>query len=136
MYASHPGLRFRQADIREVNLATVAPLLRKHSFVVLHYVITADTVLLFAVKDQGTEQPHVSAYTLTITPQELARHVTGFQTAVVNRKANFDIWGRTIYDALIRPVQKEIEGQETICVIPDGVLWKLPLLLCKTRMNI
>jgi len=126
MYASHPGLRLRQGDMREVNLGTVAPLLRKHSFVVLHYVITADTVLLFVVKDQQTEQPHVSAYTLTITPQELSRQVIGFQTALVNRKANFDTWGRNLYDALIRPVQKEIEGHETICVIPDGVLWKLP----------
>lgn len=71
MYALHPGLSVRRGDVTQVNLGAATSLLRKHDFAALHYVITSDSVLVFVVKDQGTEQPGVSAFRLTITPQEL-----------------------------------------------------------------
>jgi len=33
---------------------------------------------------------------------------------------------RELYDLLVKPASAELRGKRTICIIPDGVLWRLP----------
>jgi hypothetical protein len=123
IYATHPGPRVLQGTIKEVHLTTVAPLLRKHSVPVLHYVVTRDSVLLFVVRDRGIRRTRSQSFTSKITSKELYRHAIGFQSALVNRKANFRYVASRSLRCSNQAGRKTNRGKS--CIIPDGLFCKL-----------
>jgi len=46
--------------------------------------------------------------------------------ALEERDAGYRERARTLYDLLLLPVEAHLQSRRKICIIPDGVLWRLP----------
>lgn len=126
-YAAHPELKRRDTAARTVTLAQTNELLKNQSAAALEYVWATDYVGLFVITaDDKSDHPVIKYFRLEISPEQLGKRIEDFVKAVTERRANFDVLGRSLYETLIPPAALETAGKNTLCLIPDGLIWKVP----------
>jgi CHAT domain-containing protein len=67
-----------------------------------------------------------SAWTIAVDVPTLRRLVGEFVTAVELRSSRYRPAARRLYDLLLRPAFGPQGPRVKLCIIPDGVLWKVP----------
>lgn len=127
LYVSHPELKTRYSDVETITPDSVNNLLRNQSIAVLEYVYAENFVGLFVITDDPkTTRSVIKYFPITTSPKELKKRIEDFVKAVTERRANFDVLGRSLYNTLIGPAEKEIKGKRSLCIVPDGAIWKVP----------
>ncbi len=125
-YASNQGLR-RDAETETITPSRTNELLKNQSIIVLEYVLADDYAGLFVISaSDKSSAPIVKYFQLEASPKEINEQIDQFVLAVTERRANFDVLGRQLYKTLLGAAAKEIEGAGTLCIIPDGAIWKVP----------
>ena len=129
LYAAHPELRVQRGEAKTVTLEETAELLPDAQSALLEYVVTDERTYLFVMsKGDGNKQGAVNlkAYTLPIKRKELADHVAAFRQQLAKRDLTFRPAASKLYDLLLKPAQAELQGKQTLVIVPDGALWELP----------
>jgi CHAT domain-containing protein len=105
----------------------VESLARDGNSAYLEYIVSKERVYLFVLTaNKSTNGPELKSYPLTVTPAELVRKVDRFHDQLANLNPDFSGNAHELYSLLVAPAAEQLKGVETLCIVPDGVLWNLP----------
>jgi len=122
VYAAHPELKALQGRVEPIGYTQLTNLARAARLVILDYVVTKDAAHVFVITPSG-----VKLHKLRLTQDELQRMMGELRekyTYPTRRPFPMIAW--RLYNRLVRPVESELAGAETVCIIPDGELAELP----------
>ncbi|HEV7240638.1 MAG TPA: CHAT domain-containing protein [Thermoanaerobaculia bacterium] len=96
------------------------------SLAVVEYVAGEKSTIAF-VMTLGTDGKRaVRAVRIAVTHEELTREANQLAELVAKRAYGYRASARRLYDLLLAPLEPSLAAYETICVIPDDVLWNVP----------
>lgn len=122
MRAAHPSLRRRRFDEA---LAETWPE-SWHSLAVVEYVAGETGITAFIVTRGDDGNRSVRAVRLPASRETLERDANRLATLVSKHSLAYRASARRVYDLALAPLEPFLAGSRTICVIPDGALWKVP----------
>jgi CHAT domain-containing protein len=131
LFAAHPELKVQRGQTQPFALNDAATLLHDGKTALLEFVVAENKTYLFvmtaATANKG-RAAHVSLsiYPLAIKSKELAEMAEGFRQRVAERDLTIKQPARQLYDLLIKPAEKQLQGIKKLCIVPDGPLWNLP----------
>ena len=129
LYGAHPELKVRRGEARTITLSEASALLPDAKSVLLEYMVTDEKTYLFVLArgEQATDQAiALKTYTLEIKGKELAQRVERFRQQLARRDLDFGESARSLYDLLLAPARRELQGKKTLIIVPDATLWELP----------
>lgn len=100
--------------------------------VVLEYVVLDRRTIVFAITRSG-RQTQVTSHVIPISQAQLTAKVEQLENATSSQDLEWPAAARSLYDALIAPVASSLQGRSLLCVVPDGVLWKVPFSVLGRR---
>lgn len=131
-FAAHPQLKVQRGEIEPLTIGEVGELIPDNVTALLEYVVTEEKTYLFVLtKGGGGGQGNpsgveVKVHQINTKAQALAHRVLEFRQRLAANSADFREPAQQLYDLLLRPAQKALEGKTTICIVPAGPLWELP----------
>jgi CHAT domain-containing protein len=76
---------------------------------------------------QSNGQPvTLKVYPLNIKAQELTKMSESFRQRVATRDLTVKTPARQLYDLLVKPAEKQLQGVSKLVIVPDGPLWDFP----------
>ena len=125
LYAAHPELKVQRGQSLVLTLAEAEKLLPNARSAILQYVVTESESYVFVIaRDAG--KLAVTVHKLGIRSDKLATETENFRQQVASRDMLFNTSARQLYDLLIKPAKKQLQGINTLIIVPDGSLWDLP----------
>jgi CHAT domain-containing protein/Tfp pilus assembly protein PilF len=138
LYGEHPELKIRRGESTPLNLNEAAQLFSADgNTALLEYSIADDKSFLFVLtkaaptSKQDTTSVVINVYPLDIKSKELSEMVETFQKRLGERNLAFSALAQRLYELLLKPAQGQLRGKDTLCIVPDGVLWQLPFQALK-----
>jgi CHAT domain-containing protein len=125
LYAAHPQLRAQRGQSPPLKLAELAALVPDAATAIIEYVVTDEQVYLFVVT-HGVAAPRLQVYTLNVRGTELAELAHTFRRRVAERDLAVKQPAARLYDLLVKPAERQLQGVRKLCIVPDGALWELP----------
>lgn len=131
-FAAHPELKVQRGEAEPLTINEVGELIPDNKTALLEYVITEEKTYLFVLtKDERRGQRDASGVEVKVYPintkaQVMAKRVMEFRQTVAANSLDFREPAQELYDLLLRPAQKSLEGKTTVCIVPAGPLWELP----------
>lgn len=125
LYASRPELKIQRGQFQPITPEEMRELLPDDKTAVLEYALADDRLYLFVLtgNKQGVS---LRTYTLQTNEKELALNVESFRRSLAERNLDFRAGARRLYDQLVGPAEKQLEGKTSLIIVPEGVLWSLP----------
>jgi CHAT domain-containing protein len=130
--AAHPELRTQRGEDPPLTLTEAEALLPNAKTALLEYVVTPKQTFLFVLTRTNLADAkklgpvELKVISLPIASGELARRVTEFRATLARNAMNFKESAMQLYDLLLRPAQKELEGKTIVGIVPSDQLWELP----------
>jgi len=93
--------------------------------VVLEYVVLDRHTIAFTIARNGGRL-RVASHVIPIPRAQLEKKVDRLVTMTATSDLDWPAASRDLYDTLIAPVAPALRGRTLLCIVPDGVLWKLP----------
>jgi CHAT domain-containing protein len=138
LYAAHPELKERRGETPPLTLNEAARVLPADgNTALLEYSVSDDKSFLFVLtkasarNHQDTTAVTLKVYPLDIKSKELSELVETFQKRLGERNLAFSALAQHLYELLLKPAAGQLRGTDTLCVVPDGVLWQLPFQALK-----
>ena len=122
MRVAHPSIRRRRFD--EATAETWPE--SWHSLAVVEYVAGETGITAFIVTRGGDGNRSVRAVRLPASREALEREANRLADLVSQHSLGYRTSARRVYDLALAPLETYLAGFKTICVIPDGALWKVP----------
>jgi tetratricopeptide (TPR) repeat protein/CHAT domain-containing protein len=162
IYAAHPDLPARRGEVEAVSAEEAASLSGSTRTALLEFTVMEDRTYLFALtgdsepapakpEEEGQQarprsssvppsgrngRPSVlNVYAIDITRKELVDRVGRFREALARGDDGFEPASRELYEILLKPASKQLEGKASICVVPDSSLWSLPFPALKSSRD-
>lgn len=140
LYATHPELRVKRADLPALKVDEAIQLLPDANSALLEFVVTDTQTYLFVLTRRARNAPRAQPGELTIYPvainrSDLIERVTEFRTMLAERNLAFQRPARELFDLLLKPAERQLAGKSTLIIVPAGVLWDLPFQALKTSQN-
>lgn len=126
LYAAHPQLRTQRGQSPPLALAELASLVPDSTTALAEYVLTEDEVYLFVATRGSNGAPQLQVYTLNVRGAEMAEMASSFRRRVAERDLGVKQLAARLYDLLLKPAERQLQGVRKLCVVPDGELWELP----------
>jgi CHAT domain-containing protein len=126
LYVSHPELRLKRGLAQTVNLRKAAQLLPDAKSALIEYAVTNERVFLFVLTKGGSADADLKVYPIDITREVLAQSVENFRRMLAERDPAFKEPARKLYDLLLAPARAQLQGKDSLVIVPDGALWELP----------
>jgi tetratricopeptide (TPR) repeat protein len=126
LYARIPGLAEWRgvAPPPDVDLDALAP---NASTVAIEYVMTDDELLVLAV-DRGDAGAQVTSATLPLKRHGLAEDVAAaMKPSVIQDRAQWRKAAEPLRRSLLASVGDKLRDRDTCVVVPDDVIWKVPI---------
>ncbi|HYC90415.1 MAG TPA: CHAT domain-containing protein [Thermoanaerobaculia bacterium] len=92
---------------------------------VVEFVLGEERATALVAANRGGVTTH-SAWTIDATVPALRKLVDEFVTAVEARDSRYRPAARRLYDLLLHPAFGPQGPRTKLCIIPDGILWKVP----------
>jgi CHAT domain-containing protein/tetratricopeptide (TPR) repeat protein len=91
----------------------------------VEFVVLEDRTYVFTLGgDESAAAPRV--YRLATGRLQLEKSVEAFRRQVAGRDLETRAAGRALYDLLLAPAERRLQGCRALVIVPDGVLWNLP----------
>jgi len=119
---SRPAVRLRRA----LSGAPVAIPAELADTVVIEYVVRDEGVLAISARRSRDGRMLTTSRFIRVSSRRLATLTNSFLQALERRDAGYRERARALYDLLLGPMEAQLHARKRVCVIPDGVLWKLP----------
>ncbi|HVR38018.1 MAG TPA: CHAT domain-containing protein [Thermoanaerobaculia bacterium] len=98
---------------------------------VVEYVVGEKRTIAFTVTRNATGDAEVAQTIIPVSQDVLRKQVDAFLRKISSRSSAYSSEARALYDLLVAPIESHLRGQ-TICIIPDAELWRLPFDALKT----
>lgn len=125
LYAAHPQLQTQRGQAPSLTLAEAATLVPDSTTALLEYVMTDEQVYLFVIT-RGASAPELQVYPLNVKGAELATLAESFRRRVAERDLTVKQPAAQLYNLLIKPAERQLQGVHKLCIVPDGALWEVP----------
>lgn len=132
LYAAHPELKIQRGEPRPVSLDDAHDLLPDARTALLEFVISNDKALLFVLTKGTGAAVNLRAYTLAAGAKDLQARAERFRKSLAERNLDFGTEARELYEQLLAPAAKQLEGKTALIIVPDGALWGLPFQALRT----
>jgi CHAT domain-containing protein len=127
LYSAHPDLNIRRGRTTTLNLEGIRDLTTDKKTAYLEFVVTKERIYLFALtRNPSSYQPELKVYPIAIRPEVLLRKVDQFHDQLASLHPDYTANARELYGLLIAPAVEQLQGADTLCIVPDGFLWNLP----------
>lgn len=136
LYGTHPELKAQRGEMQPLSLSDAIQLMPDARMAILEFVVLDDKTHLFVLtREHGNQKTGSSdnklthtlvSYPLNIKRQQLDSLVADFHKRLGERNLDFRGSARKLYDLLLKPAEKQLQGKTTLCIVPDSVLWELP----------
>jgi CHAT domain-containing protein/Tfp pilus assembly protein PilF len=127
--ARYPVRRLVRGDAPDSGLAAARDLITDTRTAIAEFVVGDRETHLFVLTraaDGGDVDVH--AFTIGVTRETLEEQVNRFQQKLATRSLDFHADARRLYDRLLRPAARVLDGRSKLIVVPDGALWYLPFV--------
>lgn len=131
LYAAHPDLKSKRGEARPLTLDEARDILPDARTALLEFALTDKEAYLF-VLTRNNQSVELKAYALKMKAKELAESAERFRQSLAERNLDFRASARTLYDALLAPAAKQLEGKTSLVIVPDAALWNLPFQALRT----
>ena len=121
LYTVHPGLKIQRGQSRAATIEDARKLLADDRTAVLEYVVGEKQSYLFVI-----QRAAVKVFELRVSSEQLAEATESFRQQVAARDLTVKVPARKLYDQLIKPAEKQLQGVNKLIIVPDGSLWDLP----------
>jgi CHAT domain-containing protein len=125
-FVTHPELNVRSGRTATIDRSGIDGLTRNSGSAYLEYVVSKDHVYLFVLTTTQSNELQLKSYRLMIPPAELVRKVDQFHDQLANLNPDYSGNAHELYSLLVAPAAEQLKGVDTLCIVPDGVLWNLP----------
>jgi CHAT domain-containing protein/predicted negative regulator of RcsB-dependent stress response len=129
LYARHPELKVKRGEYSSVNFEDLGGVLPEKT-TYLSYAVLEDKIYLFLLRrERRTDaEPRLTlkVYPIGITTRELSSRINKLKASLMGRTWDFGDSARVLYDLLLKPAERELCGQTTLCISPESILWDLP----------
>jgi CHAT domain-containing protein len=98
----------------------------------LEYVVGERDTIIFVAREGSPGRLRLDVRVVHVERRELARIVEELRERIAARDLRYEEPARRLYDLLIAPVEPLIASAKTLCIIPDGELWKVPFQVLAT----
>lgn len=126
LYAAHPALRGQRGEARPLDAAGAAALLPDAHSAALEYAVTDEATYLFVLTRDGGGKPSLKVYTIPVKRADLYERAEAFRQLLAGRGLGFREAASRLYDLLLKPAARDLEGKTSLVVVPDTGLWNLP----------
>jgi CHAT domain-containing protein/Tfp pilus assembly protein PilF len=127
LYAAHPELKTQRGEAQPLTVGQAGELLNGAGGALLNYLVGVDkTYLLVFTKDGPQAKVDLEAYEIKVGQQELAARTESFRDLLAQRNPDFSESAGRLFDLLLRPARRQLEGKTRLVIVPDGPLWNLP----------
>lgn len=130
LYAAHQDLQISRGALNAVTVDELEPLIGDTETVLLEYVVAPKATYLFVLTKNRVEANHgrveIEAYSIPIDAAELAGRVQSFRRRLADNSPAFKEQARQLYDLLLKPALRQLEGKRRVCIVPAADLWELP----------
>jgi CHAT domain-containing protein/Tfp pilus assembly protein PilF len=134
LYAAHPELKVQRGKTQSITVEGTSALLTDDKTALLEFMVGREMTYLFVLtKEKKERKPRLKVYPIPVKARELSTQVGSFLKVLSEGTLGFRKQARDLYDMLLEPARKELQGKETVCIVPDGVLWELPFQALEPR---
>ena len=127
VYVSHPQLRDRRQISKTLILDSIGRVIQNDKTAFLEYVLSKERTYLFVLtKKQSQPGYTVSVQPIEVDSSKLTQKATRLRRLIATRDPGSGDASRELYDVLIKPAQEALTGKDTLCIVPDGLLWEVP----------
>jgi CHAT domain-containing protein/tetratricopeptide (TPR) repeat protein len=140
LYAAHPELRVRRGQAPVLTGDDVHGLLPDPQTALIEFVVTDDATLAFVIESSCDRDPEaaepggvcITTYRVGIGDKELTDRVEQFRGMIAAVDNRFTRASRQLYDLLLGPAAAQLRGKRAVVIVPDGILWDLPMQALQT----
>ncbi len=134
--SAHPELRRTAVPEPLASLAAAGPLLRDGKTALLRFVVTGEESFLFLLtRPPEASEPQLQVVSLGKKRAELTSLTDDFRSRLAARSLAWEKPAREFYDLLLRPVEEQLRGVESLVIVPDGPLWELPFQVLEKKVD-
>ena len=129
LYAVHPELRVQRGRMQPLTMDEISRLMPDTKTALLEFAVLEDKTILFVMTSKsGTGQGNLDlkVYTLPVKQLDLVDQTQKFSHSLAERRLNLQQTGTQLYDLLLKPARAQLQGINSLIIVPDGVLWGLP----------
>jgi CHAT domain-containing protein/Tfp pilus assembly protein PilF len=127
IYARHPDLQVRRGRAAPVTLAEAGPLIADPSVALLEYALTDENSYLFVLtREEGATAAKLDSYPLAAGRRSLTQRARRIHERLAARDLAFADDARQLYELLLAPARRQLEGKTHFVIVPDGALWEVP----------
>jgi CHAT domain-containing protein len=129
LYVAHPELRIKRGQSQPLALEQAGELLADSHSALLEYAVAGDKTLLFVVTgspQKGLGKPILRLYDLNIKREALVDRVQKLNQRIANNDLEYAGLSSELYNLLVAPAQKQLEGKTRLVIVPDDILWETP----------
>jgi CHAT domain-containing protein len=129
LYLNHANLRdlrarFEPASLEELDRSLFAA---EPGLVILSYLVWEDETLLFALaREQPAGPVRLKVHRIPLKSKDLAELARKFRFRCSGPDLPYQEEARELYQHLLGPVEKQLEGKTHLVLLPDGPLLALP----------
>ncbi|HYG09584.1 MAG TPA: CHAT domain-containing protein [Pyrinomonadaceae bacterium] len=126
LYTAHPELRVKRGEAHALTLGEADGLLAGGSSALLEYVVGENNSYLFVLTKGAGRPVDLKVYPLGLKGKELAGMSQDFLRRVAERDLMIKSPAERLYELLVKPAEKQLQGVSSLTIVPDGPLWDIP----------
>jgi CHAT domain-containing protein/Tfp pilus assembly protein PilF len=126
LYALHPGLAAARGDAAPLTVAETAALLPSSRALLVEFAVLFDEVAVFTIERGPTDQPVLKTYRIAWSRAAMPKEIAQFREALASRSPEYRDLAARIYARVLGPFASQLQGKDTLVVVPDESLWNLP----------
>ena len=116
----------RPRDTATLTSAQLAGLLPDRKTAFVEYAVTDSRLHAFVIRRDANGKLSIRVRSVAIERTALERAASRFAAALASRDLGYRAQARRLYDLLVKPIARDLDGVETIGVVADGALWRVP----------
>jgi CHAT domain-containing protein len=125
VYAKHPRMKIGDGSVDVTTAdAMSARLPARTAFI--EYVAADESLDAIMVLKAATGDLRISTARTPLSQPALRKIVARFSKQLAHRDLEYRTTARQLYRSLIAPFESQLQGVESICVMPDDALWQVP----------
>ena len=134
--AAHPNPSKHGLSTAALTQNSLTELIRDQKTALIEYMVMKDRIRLFVLTKGGRDRAvELKTYAVSIAQADLDKRVGRFHQLIAENNAGFISLSRELYDLLLKPVESQLRGKETLCIIPDAALWNVPFQALRAKTN-
>ena len=125
LYSAHPDLRAQRADFSPLTRDQMLSLVPDEHTAVVEFALLHEAAVAFVLTRKGGELI-LRVHENRIQDTELNPRVEAFRKLISQRDPGYRSGAARLYQDLLASAEEDLRGKNTLVIVPDGILWRLP----------